>query len=73
MYGRVVLYDEDCGDCLCRFCARNSYTDNYNLDVSYADCEPCEHCYIGETLLIESELDCPDFAPDEEIFIHAKD
>ena len=46
MYGRVVLYDEDCGDCLCRFCARNSYTDNYNLDVSYADCEPCEHCYI---------------------------
>ena len=68
MYGRIVLCDEDCGDCLCRFCARNSYADNYN-----ADCEPCEHCYIGETLLIESELDCPDFAPDEEIFIHAKD
>lgn len=69
MNGRLVMSDKDCGDCLCRFCARNEYTDARNPSVEYANCAPCENCFVGETELIESESDCPDFAPDEEIYL----
>ena len=61
---RVVTSDADCADCLCRVCARNSCNDSYNhkLENGFANCE-C-NCKIGDKL-IETEDDCPNFLPDE--------
>ena len=63
---RVVMSDEDCADCLCRVCARNAYNDSYNhkLENGYANCE-C-NCKKGDKL-IETEDDCPNFLPDEDM------
>lgn len=65
---RIVKDDTDCADCLCRVCARNFTNDGKNSKSLYADCEPCEHCYIGETFVVEVEEDClgRGFLPDEE-------
>lgn len=61
---RIIISDEDCADCLCRVCARNSCNDSYNhkLENDYANCE-C-NCMIGD-VLIETEDDCFLFLPDE--------
>ena len=61
---RLILSDEDCADCLCRVCARNSCNDSYNHDINndYVTCI-CD-CNIGD-ILIETEDDCPNFLPDE--------
>lgn len=62
---RLVTSDEDCADCLCRVCARNSCNDSYNRK-SEEDGRSCEcNCKIGDKL-IETEDDCPDFLPDED-------
>lgn len=63
---RIVMSDEDCADCLCRVCARNSNNDSYNhkLEDGYANCE-C-NCKIGDKL-IETEDDCSGFLPDEDM------
>lgn len=62
---RLVTSDEDCADCLCRVCARNSCNDSYN-HISEEDGRGCEcNCKIGDKL-IETEDDCPDFLPDED-------
>lgn len=62
---RLIESDEDCADCLCRVCARNSCNDSYNvqLENGYANCS-C-NCKIGDKL-IETEDDCPKFIPDED-------
>ena len=62
---RFVTSDEDCADCLCRVCARNSCNDSYNskLENGHANCS-C-NCRIGDKL-IETEDDCPNFLPDED-------
>lgn len=63
---RLVTSDEDCADCLCRLCARNSCNDSYNRK-SEKDGQSCEcNCKIGDKL-IETEDDCPDFLPDEDM------
>lgn len=63
---RLVTSDEDCADCLCRVCARNRCNDSYNRK-SKEDGRSCEcNCKIGDKL-IETEDDCPDFLPDEDI------
>ena len=63
---RIVTSDEDCADCLCRLCARNSCNDSYNRK-SEEDGRSCEcNCKIGDKL-IETEDDCPDFLPDEDM------
>lgn len=60
---RLVQSDEDCADCLCRVCARNSNNDCWNSNVKYyKECE-CE-CNVGDRL-IETEDDCDRFLPDE--------
>lgn len=62
---RLVKSDEDCADCLCRLCARNSCNDSYNIQLEggYANCS-C-NCNIGYKL-IEAEEYCPNFIPDED-------
>lgn len=63
---RLLSSDEDCADCLCRVCARNSCNDSYNRK-SEEDGRSCEcNCKIGDKL-IETEDDCPDFLPDEDM------
>ena len=63
---RLIKSDEDCADCLCRVCAKNSCNDSYNSELKrgYAYCS-C-NCNIGDKL-IETEDDCPDFLPDEDL------
>lgn len=63
---RLIKSDEDCADCLCRVCARNSCNDSYNIELEggYANCS-C-NCSIGDKL-IETEDDCPNFLPDEDL------
>ena len=56
---RLVLSDEDCADCLCRVCARNEHNDAHNEKIDFKDCEPCEHCKIGESYLVDISDDCP--------------
>ena len=62
---RIIISDEDCADCLCRVCARNSCNDSYNSELKngYANCE-C-NCRIGDNI-IETEDDCSYFLQDEE-------
>ena len=54
-----------CADCLCRVCALNVCTDNYNSSVGkYDECQGCENC----TGVIDLPSDCPRemFVLDEE-------
>lgn len=63
-YHMAKLYNPGCAECLCRVCARNECTDNYNSKVSeYEKCSGCSNC----TGSVELEKDCPrdDFVPDE--------
>lgn len=63
---RLLTSDEDCTDCLCRVCARNSCNDSYNHKLE-EDGRRCEcNCKIGDKL-IETEDDCSDFLPDEDM------
>lgn len=64
---RLVKDDTDCAGCLCRVCARNFANDCKNVNAPYADCAPCEHCYIGETFVVDVEEDClgPGYLKDE--------
>lgn len=59
MNGRIVKSDTDCADCLCRVCARNPYIDcDVEYDHLFRNCEPCFHCVVGESMLVEIEDDC---------------
>lgn len=62
---KIITSDIDCADCLCRVCARSMLNDCYNHSVEYKVCDPCNNCYLGDTL-IETTADCEDFACDEE-------
>lgn len=56
--------DEDCAECLCRVCARNSSNDSWNnkLEYGYKGCV-CD-CEIGSFVIVTKD-DCSDFLPDE--------
>lgn len=61
---RIVEGPESCADCLCRVCARNVGCEGHNpeLDGGYADCESCENCKVGETIIVDVPGDCPRLA-----------
>lgn len=59
----VVKEQPICGDCLCRVCARNKCTDNYNHACD-KECEGCDGC----TGVVDTPDDCINvggFMPDE--------
>ena len=58
---RVFQSAEDCADCICRVCARNSCNDSKNHLCDYKICE-CD-CVIGD---LKVEIACDMFLPDEE-------
>ena len=66
---RELKSDADCADCICRVCARNSCNDSWNHHLEecngWKSCT-CE-CSIGDLCVYETEDDCPNFLPDEEI------
>lgn len=62
MNHREVTSSEDCADCLCRVCARNSVNDSHNPAATYKDCG-CDNCGIGNRL-VETAEDCKGFTPD---------
>lgn len=64
---RYVESDTDCADCLCRVCTRNCNNDLVNSKLgSCADDCTCDNCEFGQRL-IETEDDCADYLPDEDI------
>lgn len=64
---REAKYPEDCADCLCRVCARSAHNDSTNskMDDSDTGCNPCYYCDVNKEV-IETDLDCERFLPDEE-------
>lgn len=63
---RLVMSDEDCSDCLCRVCARNSSNDSRNNKLKNGIQVRCEcNCRFGDEL-VETGEDCPNFLPDDD-------
>lgn len=63
--GRIIKSDEDCADCLCRVCARNSCNDSYNSKLRNGEANCACNCDVFHEI-IETVDDCSLFLPDEE-------
>ena len=59
----MTINNPQCGECLCRVCARNEASDNYNALCEH-DCYRCNDC---KGVVVDTEEDCPrgEFVPDE--------
>lgn len=57
---RTVKSPEDCADCLCKICAKNTVNDSYNPSAPYKECG-CDNCDFGNQV-IETTDDCKGFA-----------
>lgn len=57
---RTVKSPEDCTDCLCKVCAKNTVNDSYNPSAQYKECG-CDNCDIGNQV-IETTDDGKGFA-----------
>lgn len=59
----MTINNQQCGECLCRVCARNEASDNYNALCEH-DCYMCNDC---KGIIVDIEEDCPrgEFVPDE--------
>lgn len=68
---RVVTGEWDCCECLCRVCARNTANDSWNHEIEYEgkDCDACDRCRIGKSLIVDVDTDCPKnaYLPDKSV------
>lgn len=60
--GRIINSIEDCADCLCRVCARNSVNLTFNTLIKDDMRCTCD-CDFGDQL-IETSEQCPDYIRD---------